>query len=167
MRIASALAIALFPAATFAQSATGTIDGTLGREEASWVVSDIDGAPASSWRQTEDGTVVELHAYPATDPETAENAFILTFTSPGGATMGEPRDAMAELRRPGEPPLTARGENLDLQLTTQSLHGDSLAVAGDLSATFTVGEADQLIIDPAGDATTFEGNFQATVIRAE
>lgn len=167
MRTASVLAIVLFPAAALAQTATGTIDGTLGRNEASWIVTEAQGVPAANWRQTDNGTAVEIHAYSNADPETAENSFTLTFTSPGDARMGTPRDVTAELRRSGEPTLTATGENIDLQLTTHSRQGDSLAVAGDLTATFSAGETDQLIIDPAGDATTFEGNFQATIIRAE
>ena len=162
-----ALAMCLAPSALFAQSPSGSITGTLDLEDAVWQVTDTEGLPSSGFTEVDGGYRVTLVGYPDRAADDRDGALELAFTATGDPTEIEVVEASLRYLSAGDgTDHVAEGQNIDLSLTALEVGGDEMALSGSLAATMTPGSAEDLVIEDEY-AITFDGNFQATVGRAD
>lgn len=162
--LAAALALA-GPAA--AQQTGGTISATVDLDQHEWNVG-VPEEPASGWRPVEDGVRVRLAGVAA--PEAAGGIADLTleFDLQNPLAESKGKEFSVTLARQAEAEtLFAGPENTTLTINAAQIEGGELVVAGDFTAVLTPGGADRLVQTSAEDAVTIDGNFQATVQKAD
>ncbi len=152
------------PTALLAQEVVGTISGTIDGTPASWSVQDGP-ERETGWQDTDTGFAVTLDAFPEATPPTEDELLRITFATAGTARDPVIDTAEASLATP-DGTLQASGQNVDMTLTTVEVEGDSLVLSGNVVATIVPGGSDELLINPE-NGSTIDGNFQATVLRAE
>ena len=77
-------ALTVFAAASAAQDAAGTVEGTLALEPVRWsVATGGDGRPASWWQQVGRGRAMQIAAFPTRAVERAEEALVIRFVAEG------------------------------------------------------------------------------------
>jgi hypothetical protein len=148
-----------------AQGGAGTVTGTLGLDDARWVVAGADAPQPSRWRAADAGEEIRMVATPEAGGETGQGTLVITLTAETGATEATLSEARIEYRGDGRN-LVAEGENVDVTLTAFEPQGSDLAVSGSFAAMLTPGGASGLVIE-AEAGQTIDGNFQATIPRAE
>lgn len=82
------------------------------------------------------------------------------------STIARPRAQADGNISPAFPLPRREGENVDLTLTAFAPEGSDVAVAGSFAAMLTPGGASGLVVE-AEAGRTIDGNFQATIPRAE
>ena len=159
--LAAALALAGPAFAQEAQTASGTITGTIDLDDARWVLSAPESAEGSTWRDRGGTTEVRLVGRPEPGATRDSGRLVLTFTADTGVQAAEVQDARATFRRDGQR-YAAEGANLDLTLSALEPEGQDVAVAGSFVARLAPGGATgDLRIETEGPV--IDGNFQGTV----
>ncbi|MDF0600691.1 hypothetical protein P1J78_08115 [Psychromarinibacter sp. C21-152] len=164
---AATAALALAATAPLAQQTASSITGTLGLDAAQWRLTAPDDGPQSGWRETETGRVLHMVGRPFEGAGDDDDLLSITIRTTGGGDAVAAEAVEIRYAPADGPEVMASGPNADLTLTAFDLSDDELAVSGDLVATMTPGGADELIVEPGEDAVTFDGNFQATLIRQD
>ena len=163
--LALAAACALAPVLAPAQGGAGSVTGTFGLDDARWVVAGADAPQPSRWSETDAGDEIRMVATPEAGGETGQGTLVITLTAETGATEASLASARIEYQGEGRE-LMAAGENVDLTLTAFEPQGSDVAVAGSFAAMLTPGGASGLVLE-AEAGQTIDGNFQATIPRAE
>lgn len=149
-----------------AQTGTGSITGTLDLDDAAWVVAGEGEGPTSQWEETDTGTRITLVGTPEAGSDDDAGTLTMIVDVSAGSVEARVEDARIELQRDGET-LVAVDENLDLTFTAFEETGSDLAVTGSFAATLTPDPTESIVVSPGEEAATIDGNFQATVTRAE
>jgi hypothetical protein len=156
----------VLPTGLAAQNVKGTITGTLGLDPANWTILETDEVPSSRWEEAGESYRVTIVGYPEAEQPSPENAITITFTADAGAVEPVAQKARVEIARDGAEPLVAGDQNIDFSLTAFEVEETDIAMAGNLVAAMAPGGSDGLVVE-GDDALTFDGNFQATVPRAD
>jgi hypothetical protein len=164
-QLALAAILALAPPLAAAQGGAGTVTGTFGLDDARWVVAGADAPQPSQWSETDGGEEIRMVATPEAGGEIGQGTLVITLTAEAGATEARLASARIEYRGEGRE-LIAEGENVDVTLTAFEPQDSDVAVAGSFAAMLTPGGASGLVLE-AEAGQTIDGNFQATIPRAE
>ncbi|MEI4195844.1 hypothetical protein [Roseovarius sp. E0-M6] len=95
------LAVATIATSAGAQSANGTISGTLALEEATWVITSADRTDISSgWTATDAGYDVRIVGTPGAGADSLSGALVVEFSAEGGPTRLEASDVSVAYHKP-------------------------------------------------------------------
>jgi len=166
--LATLAALITLAAPAAAQQTSGTITATMDLDPRIW---QIDRAPQgelrSFWRETEDGSALRLHGEGSPGAVAGVGDVTLEFDVTSGAARRAENLVVTLSRAEGEAPLIATPQNTDIALTGINVAAGEMVVSGSFNAVMVPGGTDRLTQADAADAVTLDGNFQATVQKAE
>ena len=147
---------------TGAETPVGTVTGTFLDEEVSFTATEYEaeGAGGSLWQEIPEGRAVALVASPedADQPE-----MTIEFRLPADGTEVS---AQAVTYTDGDVILVAGEEAATITIETAETEGDTLTVAGTVTAELAEDASTGIVISE-DETQTFDGRFEATLTRAE
>lgn len=156
---------AMLAAPVVAQQTSGSITATVDLEERAWSVgaSESD-AVQSGWRPQNGAVRVTLVGGSGMKKD---GAMTMEFVVESPDTEARGDELTVTLPQEAGEPLVATPENSNLTITAVHRQGGEMVVSGDFSGVMVPGGAEQLVQADAEGAVAIDGNFQATVQKAE